>query len=160
MRLPNYVLYYLEHKSDRCNTNYFKIDQDLNTRTYESFTNTNFNRGHLLPAIDIKESCDTFTMANVSPQIACFNQKIWSNLEYDIRLKWKYHYILTVPEYSYSKFIFDSNNEKLYIPTGFYKIIFKNNKIVYNIYLIHDESICNKDFNIVGNFNKLPYFVY
>lgn len=160
--LPNYTLYLFNILVHRCPSNKFHQDLELQSRTHDSFTNTGMDRGHLVPAADVNDSCSTFNMANVAPNIPCFNQRIWNNLEKYVRNNFMNKNILTAPEYDYSKFIIDNHGEKLYVPIGLYKVIFDdktNNKILYSIYLSHTNENCDKDFNDVGDFTKLPYFI-
>ncbi len=53
------------------------------------FKGTGFNRGHLVPAGDMKlnktSMRETFYMSNMSPQRGVLNQKIWNTLEIKIR---------------------------------------------------------------------------
>lgn len=161
IRLPNYTLYNLNTKSDRCNTR-FKEDKELGTLGEKDiYKDLGYDKGHLVPAVDVFDSCSTFTMANVVPQIPCFNRGIWKNLEEYIRENYMGNQIITVPEYNLNKFVINKNNVKIYVPSGFYKIIYKpgNNKIIYKIYLEHTSNVCGRDFDKVGNFEKLPYFI-
>lgn len=160
LRLPNYSIHYLKHESNSCTQDY-ETDFELNSRIPESFKNTNFGYGHLVPVTDVKDGCSTFTMANIVPIYECFNRSIWAKLESFIRKTYKNYYILTVPEYNLENYVIDSNKEKLYVPVGFYKLIFDTYmKLEYNIYIAHNTLNCDQNFNVIGNYNKLPYFVY
>ena len=161
LNLPNYTLYYLNATSKRCSNNHFYRDIDLNTRNHTAFKNIGYDRGHLTPSSDVFDSCTTFNMGNVAPQIPCYNQIIWNKLEQYIRLKYINHTILTVPEYNLFRFISDFYGNNLHIPIGFYKLIFnKNMDLVYNIYLQHSltNPICRENFYEVGDFKK-TYFL-
>jgi DNA/RNA endonuclease G (NUC1) len=161
--LPNYALYNLNGYSSRCKKDYpFYADPELNTRTPQSFTNTKYDRGHLVPASkNINDSCSTFSMANIVPQIPCFNQDIWVKIEDHVVETYRNQNILTVPDYDYTKYIYDNYGQILFVPIGFYKIVFDINyeNILFSIYLNHTNNICNASWEIVGDFNKLPYFV-
>lgn len=160
IQLPNYTLYNLNTVVKRCQRSDWSRDNDLNTRMPDSFGDWEYDRGHLVPAIDVKDTCSTFMMSNAIPQFLCFNRIIWFNLEKYIRNNFMNHDVLTVPEYNNNKYIYDNYDKKLLIPTGFYKIIMLNNKIVWNIYIEHNTNVCYQDFNVVGNKKKLPYFIY
>ncbi|AYV85349.1 MAG: DNA/RNA endonuclease [Satyrvirus sp.] len=161
LRLPNYVLYNFNSKGSRCSSNYCRKDEYLNTRTYNSFTNTKFDRGHLMPATFTNRSCITFNMANIVPQIHCFNAGTWLGLENYVRNTFLGQNILTVPEYDNEHFISDQYDEPLAIPIGFYEIVFDDNyeNILFSVYINHTEKVCGKNFREVGNFDKLPYFI-
>lgn len=57
----------------------------------DDFTNSGYDRGHLVPADDMDFSADameqTFFMTNVSPQKPGFNRGLWKKLENHVR-KW------------------------------------------------------------------------
>lgn len=161
LRLPNYTLYNLNAKSSRCST-FFKQDTELKSLTPSDITpELGYDKGHLVPAVDVLDSCSTFTMANVVPQIPCFNQRIWNTLESYIRYNYMNKDIITVPEYNLNNFVKNKYGTKIYIPIGFYKIIYDPiyTKIIYNIYLKHSMDICKQDFKKVGDFIKLPFFI-
>ncbi len=98
--VANWVEYTLEReqlKNCANRSRYFKIDDLLSTgsASTEDYRNTGFDRGHLVPAGDMKFSRkamdDTFFMSNITPQPSKFNQGRWGNLEYLMRA-WAYNY--------------------------------------------------------------------
>lgn len=159
IRLPNYGIYNLNTLSYECLRNNWKYDEDLDTRRETSYGDIVYNKGHLVPETDVKDSCSTYIMSNAIPQLECFKKTIWKNVEDYVRKNFINHNILTVPEYDNNKFIYDNHSDKLLIPTGFYKIVILDNNIIWNIYIEHVVDNCNKDFDKIGNKNKLPYFI-
>ncbi|NTV46324.1 MAG: DNA/RNA non-specific endonuclease [Chlorobiales bacterium] len=83
----------------------FRPDPDVSTRsaTPEDYSNSGYDRGHLVPAGDMEFSMtamsETFYMSNMSPQDPAFNRGVWKHLEEQAR-KWSIQ------------------NEKIYIVTG------------------------------------------
>lgn len=157
--LPNYTKHIIKNStSGRCKKNYIIMDKELNTRTYRSFPYPPYTAGHLVPAIDVLDSCSTFIMSNIAPQIRCFNSGPWKSLEIFIRKNYLNHTIYTVPEYNLRNMVRDKKNKWLPIPIGFYKIIVKGDKMIRSFYLEHNTGSCNKRFEAITQ-NKLPYFM-
>jgi DNA/RNA endonuclease G (NUC1) len=129
----------------------------------------------MVPAIDIKDSCNTFIMSNVVPQIPCFNRMIWSRMEMYIRNTYYNYTIYTAPEFDYQNRIKNNRGKIIFIPIGFYKIIFDRaplsledkaswlkkpgNNFIKSYYIKHDKNNCNKQLNQVIQINKLPYWL-
>jgi endonuclease G len=107
--VANWVAYPLGHAQIRgCvdRTDAFRIDPLVTTgsSTLADYKNSNFDRGHLLPAGDMKFEAqamkDTFFMSNMTPQPAKFNRGRWSMLETLMRswaLKYQQTWIVTGP---------------------------------------------------------------
>lgn len=78
-------------------SNTFRTDPLISTGTAstEDYSGSNFDRGHLLPAGDMKFNeqamRDTFYMSNITPQPAKFNRGKWATLESLIRA-WAFQY--------------------------------------------------------------------
>lgn len=95
--------------------------------TTSDYTNTGFDRGHLIPAADMKISLqamqDTFYMSNISPQRPKFNRVIWKKLETKVReyaqLK-ESIYIITGPVLEKGLALMKNG---ISIPESFFKII-------------------------------------
>ena len=71
-------------------TNNFREDpQALVIVKKRDYQKTGYDRGHLVPAADMKlnfqSMSDTFYMTNMSPQNPSFNRGVWSSLEYGFR---------------------------------------------------------------------------
>jgi endonuclease G len=107
--VPNWVSYELDHyKLQNCvkRANRFKEDPLVSTGSTnsEDYRGSGFDRGHLLPAGDMKFSkqamSDTFYFSNMSPQPPRFNRLRWAKLESLMRawaLKYKKIWIVTGP---------------------------------------------------------------
>lgn len=92
-----------------------------------NYTNSGFDRGHLVPAEDMSWSeqnlYETFYMTNISPQVPKFNQGVWKKLEYLVR-KWAVEnqriYVITAPVLQN---VSDSIDGNICIPRWFCKIV-------------------------------------
>jgi endonuclease G, mitochondrial len=110
--------------------NYFKKDPLIvkQNAVNDDYRNSNYDKGHLVPAFDMKFSCtaykETFIMSNVTPQKHAFNAGIWYDLENKIR-DWANEkgelYIITGPALLDTNKTIGKNN--ICIPSYFYKII-------------------------------------
>lgn len=75
---------------DESRTNDYRFDPKI-TNPVDGFDyrGSGFDRGHLVPAADMKlnyrSMTETFYMSNMSPQRASFNRSIWKKLEEGIR---------------------------------------------------------------------------
>jgi DNA/RNA endonuclease G (NUC1) len=115
-----------------------------------------YNNGHMIPKKDISNNI-TNNMINIVAQYGSFNNGIWNRLENFIRKNYKEYDILTVPDYDLNNFIKIDNNS-IYIPVGFSKIIIKNNFVYDNYYIPHRINIINKDLQIYKS-DVFPYFI-
>lgn len=154
INLPNYTVYKLSQVGSSCGVK--KFNSTAETFTHDDFNHLDYDRGHMVPKNDIN-SCATMTMMNVAPQLQCFNRGIWSQLEKYIRANYMFHDIVTAPKYDLNNFIVTRTNKTLYIPIGFYKVVMKNNKVVFKIYISH--KYCYRYFLDVGDQTKLPFFM-
>ena len=114
----------------------------------------------MIPKADIIDTSINI-MENICPQYQSYNRGIWNKLEKFIRKNYFFQYILTAPEYNLNKYIL-INNTKIYVPIGFYKIVFDSNKrILYNIYIPHLYKHEYKKLNFcnISNYYKMPYFI-
>ena len=136
---PSYVAYELDSNEiygPAKRKNNFRADPAITTgsATLDDYNKSGYDRGHLCPAADQKESdkamSDSFYMSNMSPQTPNFNRKIWADLEGTVRT-------------------FADTNGKIYIATGPiltdgpYKTIGKNKvavpKYFYKVILDYTE---------------------
>ena len=113
-------------------TNNFRIDRDVVTgsATKEDYKHSGFDRGHLVPAGDMKlnrtSMSETFYMSNMSPQVAGFNRGVWNRIENIVR-KWTKTYdelfVVTGPVLEKGLPVIGYG---VSIPKYFYKIVFDN----------------------------------
>lgn len=90
--------------------NFFYFDPYVPTgsSTSADYKNSGYDRGHLAPAADMKESFtmfkESFYMSNIAPQLPAFNRGIWKELETWVRkqvMKYGTLYIVTGPVFSF-----------------------------------------------------------
>lgn len=132
---------------------YFIYDKFVDTKSanYRSYKKSGYDKGHLVPAGDMRFSLaafnDTFYTSNISPQNHNFNAGIWNRLEQKTRYWTKKYgslYIITGG-------ILEGNlktigKEKVSVPIFFYKIILdykpelKSNKIKAIAFLMRNEE--------------------
>tara|TARA_B100000767_G_C19778143_1_gene543987 strand:- start:11171 stop:11887 length:717 start_codon:yes stop_codon:yes gene_type:complete len=128
--------------------NSFKSDELVSTKsaTLADYKNSGYDRGHLVPAGDMKLSkksmSESFYMSNISPQRASFNRGIWNTLENQVRLRAKRSelYVSTGGILNSKKLLRIGRN-KVSVPDQFYKIIYdaKNQKMF--AYLIPNKKL-------------------
>lgn len=113
--------------------NYFKADPKVYTGSAapHDYKGSGFDRGHLVPAGDMKLSKtsmkESFFMSNISPQHPSFNRGKWRALENRIRkwfLKISDLHIFTGPIF-YAQYNY-LNGTHIAIPDAFYKIIYSH----------------------------------
>lgn len=112
----------------------FRVDPFVDgLSAYETdYRGSGLDRGHLVPAADMKLSrlsmSESFYMSNISPQKPSFNRGKWSALEKRVRLwcakKGDLH-VFTGPVFL--KSLNRINGTYIAIPDAFYKIVFKDN---------------------------------
>lgn len=134
--VANWVAYSLDHsKLENCvgRSNYFRTDPliHLGSATPKDYQNSSYDRGHLLPAGDMKYDRqamrDTFYMSNISPQPARFNRGRWSMLETLMRawaLKYKKIWIVTGPVLRGHLSTIGVDN-KISVPLEYFKVILR-----------------------------------
>jgi len=169
LRLPNYIYYKLDPIDKKCTTS-FKNPKNVNTYKSTSYKGTGFDRSHIVPAIDIHDCKSTYNMINIVPQYPCFNRGIWSTIEKYIRERFVNKKVLTGVDLENMLSIIDNdensndekdyNDEVMYIPKGFFKIVFDDDdNIIYKLYIEHSENSCYKKMDEVCDYNKLPYYL-
>lgn len=138
--VANWVSYSLEINQLRnCvkRSNQFRADPLVPTGTAElnDYKNTGFDRGHLLPAGDMKfdatAMAETFYFSNIAPQPPTFNRGKWSQLEALVRawaLKYKKIWIITGPVLDNSLPQIGSKN-LVSVPREFFKVILRKDPI-------------------------------
>ena len=112
---------------------HFRTDPLVTTGSaaLEDYENSNYDRGHLVPAADMvfseKAMSASFLLSNVSPQEPSFNRGIWKKLEALVH-SWvvakKSLHIVTGPIFQNNKGYIGSN--KVTVPGAYYKVIYAN----------------------------------
>ncbi|WP_373331376.1 DNA/RNA non-specific endonuclease [Salmonirosea aquatica] len=99
------------------------------TAVTADYTRSGYDRGHLAPAADFKNSYqvmkETFYMSNISPQEPQFNRGIWLELEKMVRVwavKYQRIYVVTGPVLKPGLPTIGRLN-KVSVPQQFYKVI-------------------------------------
>lgn len=124
-------LFHLRNCVQRSNS--FKADPlvTLGSALPDDYQNSGFDRGHLVPAGDMKFDSvamkETFYMSNMAPQPANFNRGMWASLESLVRA-WAFNYkkiwVATGPilRGNLSRI---GRSTKISVPQEFYKVILK-----------------------------------
>lgn len=132
--LPAWVAYILQQdqidgKEER--ENHFMPDPAVQSGTAVStdYTRSGYDRGHMAPAADFKNSYqvmkETFYMSNICPQEPQFNRGIWLDLEKMVRAwayKYKKIYVVTGPVLQPGLPTIGRLN-KVAVPKQFYKVV-------------------------------------
>lgn len=109
---------------------YFEIDTQVpgNSAHWNNYRNSNYDRGHLLPAGDRRFSyeayVETFLTSNISPQNRSFNSGIWNRLEIQVR-NWvaQKGELFVITGGVLQEGLETIGQEKVSVPKYFYKII-------------------------------------
>ena len=144
--------------------NNFRIDEKISqgSATLSDYKGSGFDRGHLVPAADMKNSSismsESFLFSNISPQAPSFNRGIWKKLESLIR-DWVISegnmYIVTGPILSDS--LGTIGNNQVTIPNSFYKIIYCNKKKKMIGFIIPNKKSNNYIDNYVTTIDSIEY---
>ncbi len=129
----------------------YEIINPVNSNDYRG---TGFDRGHLVPAADMKLNQkamdETFFMTNMSPQKPDFNRKIWANLERKLRSMVQEKgnaFVVTAPILSKEDSPYDRIPSGVSIPQRYYKTIyFPRTKEMFG-YLLQNRGYENYDLN-------------
>ncbi len=115
----NYVLYISTSGGNNYSgCSYFNRSANYTNKDY---TNTLFDRGHLVPDADYgKPTC---TLYNVVPMYPKFNRGIWKDYEIYVRRYYAGNLIIKGCKYNPSVFIKTPTHKLLYIPLGCYFIV-------------------------------------
>ena len=137
--LPNWVAYELtsdELCGDIKRTNNFAPDPLVHgdpVVTYD-YTHSGYDRGHMVPAADMKWSeqamRESFYMTNICPQNQNLNRGDWNDLEElarDWARKFGNIYIACGP-IVYNEDITIGNNHRIVVPSAFYKVFLRKDK--------------------------------
>lgn len=134
--IANWVSYELEKTQLRnCvkRGNNFKSDPLISTgsATVKDYASSGYDRGHLLPAGDMKFSAeamsDTFFLSNITPQPANFNRVRWGQLE-NLMRSWAFNYnkiwIVTGPIIDQGLEVIGQSNS-ISVPLRYFKVILR-----------------------------------
>ncbi|HXH76701.1 MAG TPA: DNA/RNA non-specific endonuclease [Bacteriovoracaceae bacterium] len=134
--VANWVAYSLDSSQQQnCvpRRNSFRVDPLVSTGSAEiiDYANSGFDRGHLLPAGDMKFDAqamrDSFYLSNITPQPAGFNRGRWGQLENLIRAwtsKYGKLWIVTGPVLRTSLGWIGQNN-RVSVPEEYFKVILR-----------------------------------
>ena len=109
---------------------YFIYDKGVKTKSanYRNYKQSGYDRGHLVPAGDMRFSeeafNDTFYTSNISPQNHDFNAGLWNRLEQKTRY-WsqKYGKLYVITGGVLQKNLKTIGKEEVAVPNQFYKIL-------------------------------------
>lgn len=110
----------------------FRPDPDVRTGSAipEDYRGSGYDRGHLAPVADFKQSAkwmdETFFMSNMSPQNNAFNAGIWSDLENKVRSwarAYKKLYVATGPILRKGLPTIGRRNQ-VAVPEKYYKVLY------------------------------------
>lgn len=109
---------------------YFNQDTKVTTQSadWKNYKNSGYNRGHLVPAGDMKFSKsayeDTFFTSNATPQLSSFNNGVWNRLEQKVRY-WanKYNDIYVITGGILETELRSIGHEEVAVPNYFYKVL-------------------------------------
>lgn len=148
----NFVKYISTSGGNSCkNCKFNKDPYNIDILNTSDYTNTDFDRGHLVPNADF--GIFTFYMPNVVPMYPGFNRGIWKDSETFIRSNYLGKTIYKGCEYNYSNYVISQYTNILYIPIGCYYIIIDET--------IENDTLINYGYySVDGNFHKkLPYWI-
>jgi endonuclease G len=140
--VANWVAYPLGHaqiKNCVARADAFRADPLVTTgsATLEDYRGSNFDRGHLLPAGDMRFNReamrDTFYLSNMTPQPANFNRGRWKSLENLVRawaLKYNDLLVVTGPILE-NNLPTIGNQNRVSVPVEYYKVILKKKENSY-----------------------------
>ena len=126
----------------------FKSDKSVSTGSavLADYKRSGYDRGHLVPAGDMKLSkksmSETFYLSNIAPQYASFNRGIWKNLESRIRVNAKETelYITTGGVLNSEKRETIGTNN-VTVPKQFYKIIYDAKRQLMYAFLMPNKKL-------------------
>ncbi|WP_281635712.1 DNA/RNA non-specific endonuclease [Flavobacterium marginilacus] len=147
-----WTAYYLTGKSQyehHYERPYFKQDPLIDTESahWRNYKDTGYDKGHLVPAADMKFSkeayTETFYTSNVSPQNRDFNAGIWNRLEQKVRY-WadKYTALFIVTGSILHDNLLTIGDEEVSVPHYFFKIAVRveNNSLNMISFLVPNEK--------------------
>lgn len=128
--------------------------------TRNDYKGSGYDRGHLVPAGDMKYNSlsmmETFYMSNISPQNPSFNRGIWKKLESLVR-EWGKDFDIYVSTAG----VLNSNNlgsigkNKVTIPSKYFKVIYAPDKNIMIGFLISNTKQTGKLFSYAVTVDKI-----
>jgi endonuclease G, mitochondrial len=134
-------------KGNQGRTNNFKADYRVQNPVLPSdYKGSGFDRGHLVPAADMKlnteSMSETFFMTNMIPQNPSLNSGVWSQLENQIRsdvLKYGSAYVVTAPLLVKNE-VYPKLQSGVSIPSHIYKIVYFYEAQIMKAFLMPNEK--------------------
>lgn len=177
--VANWVSYELDRNNlQNCaqRNNNFRVDPAISTgsATLKDYSNSGFDRGHLVPAGDMKINAeamkDTFFMSNMTPQPGNFNRGKWSQLENLMRAwasKYNKIWIVTGPVLEPGLPVIGVDNQ-VSVPELYYKVILRQNGNSYSgIAFLMETSVPHADLrayvtniNHIEDITKIDFFSF
>lgn len=120
----------------RIDSNFFS-EPGLST-THASYTNSGYDRGHMMPAGDASTTPaqkETFSVANIVPQTGKLNRGIWAKIENTVRIVAKSYdeaYVVTGPDFEDMNTTIASG--KVVVPTQTWKAVYVPDASVAGVY--------------------------
>lgn len=122
----NYVYYVSTGGGNSVSGNWKTDPYDLDVLSSSDYTNTGYDRGHLVPNADYGH--DTFYMVNAVPMLPNFNRGSWKRSEEYIRDNYAGKLVYKGCDYN-GVFIESNKDNDMYIPSGCYYIVFNSHSI-------------------------------
>lgn len=118
----------------------------------EDYSGSGYDRGHLAPAGDMtsdKAMRESFSLANITPQLPAHNRGLWSSIEKRTRdLATKRGELYVVSGAIFAGSSIKRINKRVFVPTSYFKAIYDPKRGESGAYLVpHDDS---KDYTIVS----------
>jgi len=143
---------------------YFIYDKKVKTKSanYRNYKKSGYDKGHLVPAGDMRFSLDayndTFYTSNISPQNHDFNAGIWNRLEQKTRY-WakKYDNLYVITGGVLNNNLKTIGQEKVSVPKQFYKILLNNTEsnIKAIAFLLPNENVNGALYKYVVSIDKI-----
>lgn len=120
---PNYVYYISTKGGNSVKNKAFIVDPyGINPMRTTDYTNSGYDRGHLVPNADYGK--DTYYITNAVPMVPKFNRGVWAKHEDYLRKLYYGYLIVKGCEYDLNEKITSHNHKSFYIPLGCYYIVF------------------------------------
>ena len=127
----------------------FHADENLpaNERAELSdYTDEGFDRGHMAPNGDMPDAAsqaESYTLANIAPQIAEDNRGIWEGIEETVRnlaIKDSDIYVVSGPIFAADRAQAKTLNSRVAVPIEFFKAVYDAKHHQAAAYIVHNEK--------------------